>query len=328
MKIRIYGRLAHHALKGALLLAVPALLASDIRGRSLLMNIAGVALPVLALSLAVLALGHGGDCNACRRKSPEILNRPLYRAWAKFSRWGIIPLLVTGVLAVLLVPLIFSAGAHREREFDWGATGALAVVTMTAGLCLSAARFRRVNHPGLTPYTPVRTFLEGPGRRIRHKGHWIVLALFPVCVIAAFQSPEGVWGFAGGLAFIALFGASYAEIQHDLALCEQCVVEFRTDAIDYAARRKWRFAVMHRGSWIPTAGVLVMIVGGSIVEDDKSPYLLAGNFAISACFVLLGRFHGAYQPWCPYCRGGGGGGEEEEVVPDPSGGHGRPVPVA
>jgi hypothetical protein len=113
--------------------------------------------------------------------------------------------------------------------------------------------------------------------------------------------------------------------QHGARLCEQCVTEFTINAPEHAAQHRRRFRLFHTVT--PFYLMLLPVAVAPLLEAPWSGVAYLPVVVGQVLLALVTRFHGAYQPWCPYCRRDDGGGDETEPAPDPSGGHGRPLPV-
>jgi hypothetical protein len=330
MRIHLPEGAFHHAGKTPLALFVPGVILDDIRGRNLAFEVASIVLLAAAgviWALSLLHSHHADDCRKCHPLPNAALARPHRRALAWYSRQGWIPVGITVVIFGLTAS--FLPVAHdRTTRFQWGLDGALLFVAVVLMLHVSAVRFRVLNRPDITPHKPLRALIDGPGRKLRHKGHWLYLAAMAIVLPICFAPDSGIWSAIQFMGILLLYVAQALDTRHGETLCEECVSEFPINAEEYAARRKWRFTVMHRWSFIPSLGVLGVIVSSTVWDRPISTYALAVSFIIGGTYVVNNRFHGAYQPWCPYCNGGGGGGGESEEVPDPADGHGRPVPVA
>ncbi|WP_219729322.1 hypothetical protein [Streptomyces noursei] len=125
-----------------------------------------------------------------------------------------------------------------------------------------------------------------------------------------------------------LLGAFLLTERHSTTLCQSCVVEFRTDAAEYAQGRKWRFTAIHKLSRPVLLIALIGMMATMFLHGPWTTPTLAIVWMSLGGTVFLFRFHGAYQPWCPYCESGGGRGEREDVpAPDPAGGRGTPLPI-
>jgi hypothetical protein len=159
-----------------------------------------------------------------------------------------------------------------------------------------------------------------------HRADWIFIGLVLLSGVPAFLPGSVMVSSFGALFAFLVLGGLFFKMQHGARLCEQCVTEFEIDAPGHAARHQRRFRAFH------SSGVLLVMLAPMIaslfLEAPWKGVAMLPSVGAQVAFTLLARFHGAYQPWCPYChprRGGGGGGTEP--APDPSGGRGRPLPV-
>lgn len=159
-----------------------------------------------------------------------------------------------------------------------------------------------------------------------HRADW-AFALLALSTGACGFFPPTVWSTAlhvllSGLTIFMLVAA----LVHGARLCERCVTEFVIDAPERAARHERRFWFFHQSAW----GLALMMIPLGVSSFLDAPWRGVGFTFVAGAQVasaLLSRFHGSYQPWCPFCRRGRGGDDETEAVPDPTGGHGRPLPV-
>lgn len=331
-----HGRLAHHALKALPIASAAGIALNDIHDRNAAFNIGGYAAVALAALLGVIAYyhtRHADHCPNCRHHPEDRLKRPHYRAWLHFSRWCGPFSLITSAAIIAMTGILMATGVisydeeNRETDFDLATSLPAFSAALIITLAISATRFRNANQPGLQPYTPFRNYLAGPGQNLRHRGFWFVTAAVVVNIALHLTPDTAVWAAPQGLASITLLTLMYIDYQHTMSLCEQCVTQFPTNAPEHAAARKWRFSVFHRYRWAPLAVTVGQWTGQSLLDGlwDTAFYTL--TWASILLMTLLGRFHNAYQPWCPICHPGRGGGEREEV-PDPTPGSGRPLPVA
>jgi hypothetical protein len=322
--------LVHHGLKLFPPLAAAGVVLSDIRDRSIWIFLGGCLVAMLAAfaaSLAYLHVSAAGDCPDCRRIPEDRLKRWYYRAWIHFSRWAVQLLGAVILASMLAVTFLFPVRKHAGEQFNWGADAVWFAAVLAGTVALSAVRFRRVHAAEVTPYTPVRNFFAGKGQGLRHKGEWFYIAVIIPMSALNFAPRYGVWDKVGGVAMLILVVATYAQMQHGMSLCAQCVTEFRTDAAEHAARHTWRFTAIHRVTpFLSGTGLVVMLFSETAGDSAWRGVFYLPLYASIISGMLLGRFHGSYQPWCPYCRRGGGG-EDSEMVPDPTGDHGRPLPV-
>lgn len=323
------SRMVHHALKLEPIFATVALLFFDVRDRggvpARVTEGAAVVIALATLILSFAHLSHASSCSYCHPKPEHRLKLLHYRAWLNYSRWSTLLAFGGVTLALTVAPHVVPAGKHPGRHFDWSGDAVYITCVLFITLSLSATRFRNVNAPTLRPYAPVRSFFAGPGKPLRHRGHWIFIALLLPAAALEFAPARGVWSIVKLTVDVILLGAVYAQIQHSLALCEQCVTEFRSDAAGHAERHSWRFTAVHRAGIAAQGTGLLVMVFASFTNNPLAGILNISVYAVLAAFTLLGQFHSNYQPWCRYCRNGG---EDAEPVHDPTGDHGRPVPVA
>lgn len=327
-----FGFMRHHILKAAVPVAVASMVANDIRGRSWILDAGSTVGLIAALVLFLVAFGHARKADTCERcvpKSAAVLGRPAYRAWKRYSDWGVIPMISVVASIVILMPLVFEKNADRAKEFNWGPSLSVIAMFLVVGLHVATLRFRRSSYPASGTWNPVRSFIDGHGRGqwLRHNGHWVVVGMIVVGSVLSFLPTTGIWSLMQSMAFIGFLLSAYANHRHSMSLCEQCVTEFRTDAPEYAAQRTRRFQAVHRYGWLPAVTTLALMGSDVFIDAPYDLYFFPGSMILIGYFTLLERFHCSYQPWCPYCRGGGGGGGHAEAVPDPSGGHGKPLPV-
>ena len=318
--IRIFRNVRHHSLKVALLLALGAFAIKAAQGGWLLETAFE-----MTLTAAVIfgVLGHQHEavtCSKCRPKPPNLLKRLRYRAWALYGRygWALLTLaLLTWVAISLLLPSKHSPVVRGVVH----ATLATLVITY-----LAAKRFILVNYDGFEPARPLRRFVRERCSKLIHKGHWLVAGALAVSVVTAIAPHGGPWLAVGPVIMVTLLAGLYLHRQHSLSLCELCVTEFRTDAADYAARHRWRFTALHRGTKIFYPVMVPALISEFFLPHPWDTVSSRTLDTLVIPMLLLERFHTGYQLWCPHCRHGGGGGEYEEA-PDPTPDHGQPIPV-
>lgn len=317
--------LAHHMLKISSPLALAALLCVGTRPHWAL-AVAGWTALLFAVVGVLISVAHAmGTCPRCKpRKNPA---RWYYRAWGAFGRHGLTPVFVAVLLsslgATLLLPESQGSGLEPSR-----AVGASAIVLAFTAY-LSALRFTTVNYPEAPVRMPIETFFQGRGKGLVHHADRIALALAVVAMIMSFMPREGGPMNTARLAvsFLLLFAVE-ANQRHGMTLCEECVKNFRVDAAEYAHARVWRLKAVHRLGPVAFFLILGVFIASFLVEGIAMAFIMFLMYAQFIALILLGRFHGAYQPWCPVCRNGGGGDDECEAHPTPTGGNGRPLPVS
>jgi hypothetical protein len=330
VKINLPRWLTHHALKLLPFVAVANILTTDIKGRHWAINVASwVLLAAMAMLLAMGAihayLGH--PCQLCKAKPAERLRRPHYRAVIAISRHAGLPLAVIVGSILAVVPMIWGDPRYGDRIFEWKQDAVRASLSLAITMFLAAVRFDRANYPDRVRPTPITTFLRKRATGLIHKGHWLYLAAMIPLAATGFLPQTGAWGTLGYLSGMLSIGGQYINSQHGTTLCEECVTEFPTDAPEYAAQRKWRFTVFHRWSGIRALlAVVAIIVVSHFLSRPWSGVAYLPLLLFVGLLVVMARFHSSYQPWCPYCRRGRGG-DDPEVAPDPTGDHGRPLPV-
>lgn len=322
--INVPKKLAHHALK----LSWPLWAAGTIvpeHHQALMIKIPAYALMFLGSAFGALGWLLIEDCPLCKPRPRQRLNRPHYRLWKTYGRYGWALLGVLGVAWVVTVPFVGALeknhGDSLPSRITIASLGALVV------LYLSAKRFVGVNYDLEQP-RPIKRFVVEKCTALVHKGHLLTIGAMAASWATLLIFPRtGPMSLVGGLVSLMVFPAVYLVMRHSDSLCEQCAVEFPTDAAERAARKRYRFTLLHRyGSW-PMYLVLGSLVANLMLPHAGVVVMDLGTDTVLAVAMLLSRYHSQYQPWCPYCRGGGGGGDHEEV-PDPTPDNGRPLPVA
>jgi len=182
------------------------------------------------------------------------------------------------------------------------------------GISQKLSRTRLMNH------------LHNRASGLVHRMDWVFVSLALIAGASAFL-PRTRWAAVvqAVLALVAVAGIFFKH-QHGGRLCEQCVTAFPINAPEYADKRKKRFKAFH-SSWVIVPPALACCMASMLLESSWRGVVYMVPWVMQAGLALVARFHSSYQPWCPYCRDGGGGEGEAESAPDPSGGHGRPLPV-
>ncbi|WP_329147175.1 hypothetical protein OIU91_16585 [Streptomyces sp. NBC_01456] len=293
-------------------------------------------LMIISSVLLVLHVGshaHEQTCGLALKsaKSSEDLKKRRYRLVITFARtW---PVAVAGLLVfVTATPIIRPEQGALSRDrfhpvYTAATTGALWLILLYLAAYLFYVRNRH-HLPERAP-TPRAQKIASTVRRICHRSHWLVVGTIGGLLCAVLFLPnDGPWSSVTTAMTFLVMAAFIADGRHSDTLCEPCVAEFRVDAPEYAASKSWVFSLEHRGR----AAVWIFVLGAIAVQlvlDDtlasKVATIVINTLFIASAFV--NRFHRTYQPWCPYCRDNGGGGHEHTEVPDPAGGHGRPVPA-
>lgn len=162
---------------------------------------------------------------------------------------------------------------------------------------------------------------------IVHRMDWLFVVLVLVTAAAHFL-PKNAWtaGYLNLVLAVLLFVGIFLKLQHGARLCEQCVVEFSVDAPEHAARHRRRFQLFHWAPGMLCLAVVPVLVAPFLPQPWSGAIYLPNPLTLILT-TLLARFHSSYEPWCPYCHNGRGGDDEREAAPDPTGGHGRPLPV-
>lgn len=171
----------------------------------------------------------------------------------------------------------------------------------------------------------VVNLLHERASKLVHRAEWIFVALALLNGASCFL-PLNVWSATlNTVLALLVFAGIFFKQQHGARLCERCVTEFTIDAPEYAERHARRFWLFHR-SITPLAFTAVFSVLTIFLGAPWRGVISMIPASAQAFVALLARFHNSYQPWCLYCRRWDDGGDEE-TVPDPTGGHGRPLPV-
>lgn len=330
MKVQVPAALAHYALRIALPLFLGYLPLMNIGDRHWYLTVASITAICITVLFGMLAYVHcyKAPCAKCRPKKPEDLKRWRYRVVIGVSRYAALPLATLGVLVMVLTPLFHGKSNHRHLHLDLVGDIPAAVSGIVYVLYLAAVRFDSANHPGRPRSRPVIAFLRNKGSRLVHRGHWIYIGFCALAAVLTFLPDHGVGGSVATVAVLLMAGSSFLNQQHGMTLCEDCATEFRTDAVEYAAGRRWRFTVVHK--YIQPVYLAAIVVWAVIAfwhNEFWSNIGFVGYLLIGATGALFVRFHSQYQPWCPYCHGGGWGKDDEAPVdsPDPSQNH--PVPA-
>ncbi|MFD7835531.1 hypothetical protein [Streptomyces sp. NPDC059761] len=173
----------------------------------------------------------------------------------------------------------------------------------------------------------VDTLMQRIPEPVAHRSHWLYLAIMVPIAVSNFMPPTGVWGAVSVPLVLAYILVFMINAQHSMRLCETCCVEFRIDAAEHSAKHHRQFALAHRLNPLMFKAALVALVSIVLVGRPWSAVIQLVYIATITALVFLNRFHGRYQLWCPYCRRPRGDGDDKEEAPDPTPGHGRPLPV-
>ncbi|MET9360423.1 hypothetical protein ABZX93_05890 [Streptomyces sp. NPDC006632] len=296
-------------------------------------NVGSWVLGAISIILLVFHVGSHGPNATCQRatKTCADLKKRRYRLVLGYSRtW---PLAVVGTaLLLVLTPIFVPYKDDQPNDSVSLRYTAVMLGVIWIGLTLLAAylfRARNAHHLPSREPSPRALKLSEHVRRVCHRSHWFVLGAVLAASCASLFVPEhGPWSSITGVTIVLVLAAFIADGRHSDNLCETCVVEFRVDAPEYAASKKWVFTADHKGRRVYWIAALTCIA--IQFTFDNTPASTTATMGVNLLFVasaFINRFHRTYQPWCPYCHGGGGGGHEHTEVPDPTGGHGRPVPV-
>lgn len=320
----------HHALKWLPALTLVQAPLEDIHGRHWALVTAFYALTVVMGLLLAAAVMHSLTphlCPRCTPKDPTALKRRRYRAAMFYGRHGAPMLAIPAVLTFAALPLLFPEDGNRDKTYtELNPTGE-AVYVGAAFICcsyLAALRFYRQHSDPAS-----RGGFHQRNKGFTHRAHLILLGFAPVQITLLFLAKDGVLLSLLSLSSAVFFFLFFLESRHSRSLCEQCIATWRTDAPEYAAKNRWRFSAVHkfmRPLEIISAFAALVLIATSDSDALWWRSLRAVPYVMWAAGGMLYRFHSAYQPWCPWCRGGGGGGAHEEV-PDPTPQHGRPLPV-
>ncbi|MFF8917837.1 hypothetical protein ACF08M_32160 [Streptomyces sp. NPDC015032] len=289
---------------------------------------------LLGVSVILLTLhigGHGIEPTCPRAtRNPDVLKKRRYRLVLAYAR--IWPLVVGFLILFIIATPVFMP--YRGEQPNNAIS--LRRATMTAGvawisLSLLAAYLFKARHAEFLPPRETSARPLRLARRLRlicHRSHWFVVGAIVAMACAVVFVPEpSRWSSITIFAFFLVLAAFIADCRHSGTLCEPCVAEFRVDAPEYAAAKSWVFAVWHKGQrfdWI--AALVFATVLLSYRGTPIAPAIILVMNALSVAQTFVNRFHRMYYPWCPYCHPGNGGHEGTQA-PDPTGGHGQPVPA-
>lgn len=320
MNITLSGKHVHHSLKIAGPLGVTVLLTSS--QINLPVRIALWALLVVASFAGVLACLHANRavlCEYCHRLPATKRQTVHARAWAAYGRYGWI-LVSTLVLSWLTSIAVW--GTIGDHPHAWPNRVFLATIAAAAATYLSAKRFSDVNYDLPRP-RPLRRLLRGHTMLV-HKSRSLFAPLMLLNVLTIPLPEHGPWLLVS-LGVLLLTGlVAYLSSRHHGELCEHCVIEFRTDAPEYAAEHRGRFVVAHRQDRL-----LPLYIVASLSSHFMPLWWRVGTIALTSAVAVaamyITAFHDSYRPWCPLCRRDDGG--EGRGVPDPDPSQGKPLPV-
>lgn len=170
-------------------------------------------------------------------------------------------------------------------------------------------------------------FLHSRASSFVHRLDWFFVGLLLLSGASGFL-PKSTWAsvITVVLASLALAGV-FIKQQHGARLCEQCVTEFTINAPEHAAQHKGRFKIFHRAMPVIVLPALIFCAASVVLPHPWRGVVYMVPYLIQSAFTFVVRFHSSYQPWCPWCQDRDPGDDGREPAPDPSGGHGRPLPV-
>lgn len=334
------GAYIHHALKIAFFLALANATLAEIKNphwSAAVGQWGTLVVMLLAVTFAVLHTEYASECRRCHRVPVERLKRLHYRVWATYGRQAGFVIVIALVSVLILSPGILresgplAVWGNRDgdgQHFNW-LNYVVVMAFYQAGVAyLSARLFNRLNGTGRQGPTFIGRYLRHSLARLVHHSHWFIVGLvLPLAALTILAPKRGIWDTVTLIGFVLVCALNQLDFRHGMAPCETCFTNFRTDAAQYAASKRWRFTVLHKFHFI-VLGLLALLLVASFMPDPVH-YSLSGILTLSlGGLTFLNRFHGAYLPWCPYCRGGGDDGGDQELAPEPTGGHGRPLPVA
>jgi hypothetical protein len=332
VKLSLPSPLVHHALKAALLVSAVQVPLTDIDGRHWAIHAASLTLAIIAGALLCMAYLHIRYTTACAYCTPVPAERrtPLHRLWLAYGRYGLVVMALLLLFLFVGLPLL-SDGRDADADADTTFSATSQAVHFTLVLLLigylSARRFYQLNDPGRASSGELHTWIKTHAEGLIHRSFHLSLAAMLFALVTLFLPKAGPAPLISGLSLVFLALALFMDRQHTMSLCEKCVHEFRTDAPEYASARRRRFFLSHQLSDRGIFVALALMCGAPYIPEPWSRSASATAFLIMVAGMMLSKFHVSYQPWCPICHPGGGGGEDEETTPDPTGGHGRPVPV-
>lgn len=314
------SKLAHHSLKAAWPLlavgfAIPAYHGPiALRISSYLIYLAGA----LAFLASITHTARATVCTHCTQRPAHQLRRLHNRAWAACGRYGWI-----AVSAALLVWLNAAAFVDPITVKDSASSRISVILLITIASLYVAARTFNDTHYGLPRPRPFSQYLD-KNTSLPHRARKLIVPATIINAAVLIMPTRGPWSLFGN-AIIALVITSYVLfLRHSARLCEDCVIEFRIDAPEHAAKHPRRFAIAHKQT------IFLMPTLAASVGSSFLPHLWVMGLAITgalscALAVAAASFHTSFQPWCPYCRGGDGHGGHHAPDPDPA--QGQPIPA-
>jgi hypothetical protein len=154
-----------------------------------------------------------------------------------------------------------------------------------------------------------------------HHANLILMIVFPIMFLNQFV-PDS-WALLGAglavLTILVMLGTMFADIRHNLGLCERCISDLPLDGSRQAEHRQRELRFVHfmrrRSFWLI---VLMLAVGQGFVPSPYGFILFGGLMALFTYehFALLQ--HRRLQPWCPWCRDWDDGDDEEVETPTPT----------
>lgn len=320
----------HHAVWPLIPTTAALLVVSDITGRHWTLHVASYAIAVPTGFLVYQVGTHHtetNECPHCTMTSDAKRSTLRYRAWRFWGRWGL--LLLSAFVAVTMTSALLIWGPAKDKHnlhFNWP-WDLLTMSYFLLALSWSSA-FRFVKRHSIThDYSGPAEWLSTHARGLLHRSLPLYLVSIVLRVAAGFLPQEGAWGAVFLFSLTFLIGAMYLTMRHSMGLCEECAMEFRDDAPNYAAIHRKRFRTYHTlMSPQVTVPLLLLFFGGMFLPGKWDMTTVVPFYGAIGAGAVLGQFHSKFQPWCPICHPGGGGGQDAEQVPDPSDDHGRPLP--
>ncbi|MFF1693087.1 hypothetical protein ACFVXC_05595 [Streptomyces sp. NPDC058257] len=323
-----FQRAVHHALKLLALLTPGAVALNQLTSKHWAYLAGAWTANVILLLLLVLHIATHTSTEWCPRHKPFDPTALRHRLAVRLA--GLTWLAIAAIVVYTIVGSYFSDPDHKATAITLRTTISLLALYWGGLAVIAVNLFAARNKDALPEPKPSRhsTTLTEYGRRLAHRSHWLVLIAASAATALVFAPDAGVWNSARTISTFLVVAAIIGDIRHSSSLCETCVSEFRVDAPQYADKRRWLFTIDHRGRRTYLVLAVLSLIAGHLFERHTAPSIAnsIGIMVVFAGITLVNRFHRTYQPWCPYCRNGGGGHEHTEV-PNPTGGHGRPVPV-
>ncbi|TLQ39242.1 hypothetical protein [Streptomyces marianii] len=177
----------------------------------------------------------------------------------------------------------------------------------------------------------LRWFDQRRSWKHRHYGYGLYVGyLVASFVVRPLPLPRSV-AIALSVGLLIAAGSGLAAMyRHHGRLCERCVEEMPLNPQETASKRRSLLRLYHASVVLAVFNVSVMAVFLLALTREWTALEIVAFEVIlvtSLAAIVSQRSHSRLQPWCPWCRHGGRGPREVQGDPEPTAGHGRPLPA-